>query len=95
MTRTTSKKNQLKSGLWSQKKQSTDNIRTQEDPATLTTHPTTSHIKLNQKMEDVRDYLKNNNACMRFLAKNLHVYVNFGQKPACIRDFWPKTFVCT
>ena len=27
------------------------------------------------------------------LTKNLRVYVNFGQKSAYVRDFWPKTYV--
>ena len=30
---------------------------------------------------------------LRILAKKMHVYADFGQKPACIRDFWPKTYV--
>ena len=30
---------------------------------------------------------------MRILAKNLHVYMTFGQKSAYVRDFWPKTYV--
>ena len=29
----------------------------------------------------------------RILAKNLHVYMNFVQKSAYVRDFWPKTYV--
>ena len=29
------------------------------------------------------------------MAKKLHVYGDFGQKPACIRDFWPKIRECT
>ena len=27
--------------------------------------------------------------------QNLNVYMDFGQKPACICDFWPKLHVCT
>ena len=30
---------------------------------------------------------------MQILAKNLHVYANFGQKSMYVRDFWPKTYV--
>ena len=30
---------------------------------------------------------------MQILAKNLCVYVNFGQKYVYVRDFWPKTCV--
>ena len=76
-----SKKNQWKKGLWSEKKQSTDNIKTQEDPTRLTTHPTTSHnIKLNQK-----------GGCTRLFKEQLRMYVTFGQKATCIRGFWPKT----
>ena len=95
MTKTTFKEKSMKRGLWSQKNYPTDNIRPKEDPTTLTTHPTTSHnIKLT-KMEDVHDYLKNSCVYTWLLAKKLHVYAVFCQKPTCICDFWPKIRVCT
>ena len=31
---------------------------------------------------------------MRIFAKNLHVYVTFGQKSTYVCDFWPKIRVC-
>ena len=31
----------------------------------------------------------------RILAKNLHVYMTFGQKSVYVRDFWPKTCMYT
>ena len=40
--------------------------------------PTTSK---STKREDVRDCLKNSYVCTRLLAKNPHVYMDFGQKP--------------
>ena len=30
---------------------------------------------------------------MQILAKNLHVYVTFGQKYVYVHEFWPKTCV--
>ena len=33
--------------------------------------------------------------CMRMYKEQLRMYANFGQKPECIRGFWPKTFVYT
>ena len=46
MTRNNFKEKSMKSALWSQNKHPTDNIRTQEDPTTLTTHPTTYGMHL-------------------------------------------------
>ena len=67
-------------GLWSQKKHPIDNIKTKEDPTTLTTHPTIFHnIKLT-KREDVRNCVKNSCVYTQLLAKMLHVYAYFGKK---------------
>ena len=81
MTKTTFKEKSMKKRSLVTKKHPTDNIRPKENPTTLTSHPTTSHnIKLT-KREDVRDCLKNNCVCTRLSAKNLHMYMTFGQKP--------------
>ena len=81
-------------GLWPQKKHPTDKFRPKEDPTTPTTHLATSHnIKLT-KREDVCDYLNHSCIYTRLFAKNLHVYMDFGQKTACIHDFWPKLYIC-
>ena len=96
MTKTTFKEKSLKSDLWSQKKHLTDNIRTKEDPTTLTTHPTTSHnIKLT-KREDVCDCLKNSCVCTRFLVKS-HVHTRmFCQKSRIHVGFWTKSmYTCS
>ena len=31
--------------------------------------------------------------CMRLFKAQLHIYVTFGQKDACIRVFWPKIYL--
>ena len=47
--------------------------------------PATSHkIKLNQK-----------GGCTWLFKEQMCIYVTFGQKDACIRGFWPKTYVYT
>ena len=33
--------------------------------------------------------------CTRLFKEQLRIYVTFGQKPGCIRGFWPKTCVYT
>ena len=33
--------------------------------------------------------------CMRLFKEQLRIYATFGQKTACIRGFWPKTYVYT
>ena len=51
----------------------------------LTTHPTTYHnIKLNQK-----------GGRTQLFKEQLRIYATFGQKPACIGGFFPKTFIYT
>ena len=45
------------------------------------------------KREDACVCSKNNSICTRLLAKNLHVYVTFGQKSTYVHDFCPKTCI--
>ena len=55
--------------------------RQHQNPRITTTHPTTSHnIKLNQKGGCARLFGEQ----QRMYANFIHVYVNFGQKLACI-----------
>ena len=85
MTRTNFKEKSMKNRSLVTKEAVKDTIRTQENQTTLTTHPETSHnIKLNQK-----------GGCPRLFKEKLRIYATFGQKLACIRDFWLKICVCT
>ena len=93
MTKTTFKERSMKKQSLVTKEASNRQHQAQGRPNTLTTHPETSHnIKLT-KREDVHDCLNNNCVYTRLLAKNMYVYVYFGKKPACIRNFWQKTYV--
>ena len=95
MTKTNFKEKSMKKQSLVTKEASNRQHQTHGRPTTLTTHPATSHnIKLT-KMEDGHDCLKNSCVYTQLLAKKLHVYADFGQKHACIGNFWPKIHVCT